>query len=84
MRWNIETWEEKQHRLKNWHKWWAWHPVTVHNSEKNRHQRAWLETVWRQGQLVQAYEYGRHWRWNYLLDPCDFELLKLTKPEEER
>jgi hypothetical protein len=84
VRWHTETYEEQEHRLRNWHRWWAWRPVTVYNSDKGYHQSIWLETVWRQGEQVSGFEYDSFWKWRYLIDPCDFELLKMKNPEEEQ
>ena len=27
MKWKYETWAEKDERLQQWHRWFAWHPV---------------------------------------------------------
>jgi hypothetical protein len=84
MRWNIETKEEYIARLSNWHRWLAWRPVRIVNSETKRTQRVWLETVWRRGSLGEPDRDGvQWWSWTYLSDPADFELLKMIGNEKE-
>ena len=36
-----ESWEKQKKRLEDWHEWFAWYPVKVHN------ERVWLKTVYR-------------------------------------
>ena len=41
MRWATETREDRDRRLKQWRKWFAWYPVKIDN------ERVWLEYVYR-------------------------------------
>ena len=41
MRWQTETFNEKQKRLAQWRPWFAWRPIMIGN------ERVWLERVYR-------------------------------------
>lgn len=55
MRWQTESKQVKQMRRKNWHRWFAWHPVQLSQILVNnkyewldhgrRTQWVWLETI---------------------------------------
>ena len=51
-----EQWLAEQARLENWHRWWAWRPVHVHQNEYR-----WLEMVERKGFKFA----GEPWGWDY-------------------
>lgn len=40
-----ESREARIERLGKWHRWFAWHPIKIGESEG-----LWLETVWRRGE----------------------------------
>ncbi len=62
MKWkNGLTEEEKINRKQEWHKWFAWYPVTVRVTEDKHKIKCWLETVQRKGCL---YGFGT-WSWEY-------------------
>lgn len=50
-----ESLEEKKARLKEWHTWFAWHPIRI-----GPHDYRWLETVVRKGRFQ-----GDYWEWQY-------------------
>ena len=39
------TWEEKLKRMKAWHKWFAWHPITIKINDQGEKTCVWLVTV---------------------------------------
>jgi hypothetical protein len=41
MRWKTETQEERDYRLRQWKRWFAWRPVVIDG------ERVWLEYVYR-------------------------------------
>ena len=50
MEWlNIRTWEYKVESRKCWHKWFAWHPVTIKKYPDGALKKFWLETILRKG-----------------------------------
>lgn len=51
--------KERLERKTKWHKWFAWHPVTV-GEENHRHKKAWLCSVYRKCTRVTGYE---DWWW---------------------
>lgn len=65
MKWNIETEEEKNRKLSNWHTWFAWYPITITESFPKRSQKVWLETVFRRGRLYRDMQGDNQWRWEY-------------------
>jgi hypothetical protein len=69
MKWiNGETWESERTRLENWHKWFAWYPVTVATvlmpDGKTRKLKSWLITVLRKGTFHSWIE-DCYWDWEY-------------------
>lgn len=53
MRWiNGLEHKEKIRRRENWHRWFAWFPVTVGHTEDRHKIKVWLETVERKGNLT--------------------------------
>jgi len=58
MRWDCgETWPEEVARCREWHRWFAWHPVEVAD-----HDCRWLEWVECRGWPE---EWGGEVRWNW-------------------
>ena len=41
---------EKIEQKKQWHRWFAWHPVVIGINEDNREVKVWLEYVLRKGE----------------------------------
>jgi hypothetical protein len=73
MKWiNGETWKSYIARRETWHKWFAWHPVTVSEitmpDGKIRSVKAWLCTVQRKGEYGCYYD-GCYWNWEYREEP---------------
>jgi hypothetical protein len=66
----------EKEKKKDWHKWFAWHPVNV-GEEDGRNRMAWLCTVYRilEPNLVTM---GYHWRFSVNID----EVMKETLVEK--
>lgn len=64
-----ETFEEKQARLSEWHRWFAWHPVHLTGRDWR-----WLEYVMRRGDLVAHWaDVGWEWEYRSMGIHCDVE-----------
>ena len=53
-----------------WHKWFAWHPVTVHSKTGKSSGTVWLQTVWRRASEASWDGYGG-FIWIYADDVVD-------------
>jgi hypothetical protein len=63
MKWvNGYTYEVKIRRKEQWHKWFAWYPVTVEITSEGRQIKAWLQHIMRKGT-----HFGSSWEqwWTY-------------------
>lgn len=59
MRFKYPTKEERINAKRQWHDWFAWHPVRVGSNI------VWLERIQRRGMLIdQVYDYS-YWEWFY-------------------
>ncbi len=63
MRWDCD---KRTRERKQWHRWFAWHPVHVDYGEC-----VWLENVWRKG----------HFHFDELVEWWEFEY-SVNKPDE--
>lgn len=59
MRFKVETRDDKEKRLREWHNWFAWRPVRI-----NR-EIVWLETIQRSGLLRDRPYEKSYWKWFY-------------------
>jgi hypothetical protein len=57
-------WKIKKNRLENWHKWFAWYPVTIEITEDGHKVKVWWEKLWRIGTFHPGCDYG-YWTWEY-------------------
>jgi len=69
MKWiNGYTWQErcrlKYTRKSEWHKWFAWYPVTIKLTEEKRKVKIWLETIERKGDYYSDIA-SSFWSWEY-------------------
>lgn len=60
MKLNIDSKDVRTERKKQWHNWFAWHPVRL-----NANEVIWLETVRRKGILVDRPQEYSYWKWFY-------------------
>lgn len=58
-----ETWEEEKRRKGEWHKYFAWFPVTI-RVENGHKIKAWLQYVERKGYFCWAWM-GGGFDWEY-------------------
>lgn len=59
------TWEYDKAKKERWHKWFAWHPVTVHIDKKTGQKYCvWLQTIERFGDWQSNYA-DSGWFWKY-------------------
>lgn len=59
MCWSFETWADYKERMGKWHRWFAWHPVTVGHGK-----RCWLMWVERRGDYWGSW-HGDGWDMEY-------------------
>lgn len=61
MKWKTETWSKKVARKEEWHKWFAWYPVSV-KVEDGEIQWAWFESIYRRMKYSGNVEMSREYR----------------------
>lgn len=62
MKWRFETQVERESRLGNWHRWFAWYPAKINGSA------VWLSFIWRR-RKSDYYSSGCFWIDEYSLEP---------------
>jgi hypothetical protein len=79
MTWSIVSEEAKRKKKilqyeqkRQWHKWWAWHPVSIKKTE-DYEQWVWFEPVYRRANDHFPWRTFCKYRWEYT---TDYELLK--------
>jgi hypothetical protein len=73
------TWSEKQRRKKIWHRWFAWYPIRIGETEDGHKIKIWLQYIWRKGYHSRSWEYS-FWTWEYAEVKPDESILQ--GPEE--
>jgi len=58
------TWKAKKELKENWHRWFAWYPITIATSDDRRMMKCWLETTYRRGTYHGDCE-DDWWEWEY-------------------
>ena len=70
MEWvNGLTYEAKIARKEQWHKWFAWYPVTIeivgNIKTEQRHRKAWWQVVERKGKFHPGWHCDDWWTYEY-------------------
>lgn len=71
-----KTYDYKVFKRKQWHRWFAWFPVTVHEYANGCKRKVWWQYVMRKGTLTCSMD-GDWWKWEYKLyseDQCYYEI----------
>jgi len=63
MKWEHKLHESKIDRLERWHKWFAWHPISIEHADGSE-SKIWFETVDRKGTQHGGYDVD-WWDWRY-------------------
>jgi len=68
MKWiNGRTYKARDAYLKDWHKWFAWHPVIIGTTGEGKEEhsvKVWLQYLERKGTYYQGWG-GNFWVWEY-------------------